>query len=196
MAKIKCGHCSTYSNGIYHNSRFEVRACAERHYNPTSQRIANVRAQVATPRPNEWSLSTPRAMVEAIRDGRYAVSLTGGTEKDHFTFMRITRHKTGKRAGQMIVQTQHSETYKPYITFYPGGTFWMNQNKQSLDHALLMVAADPFTSAMNYARILNVCSRCGKTLTDERSRYYGIGPECEKHWPEIINYVNETKGLF
>jgi hypothetical protein len=41
-----------------------------------------------------------------------------------------------------------------------------------------------------------VCSKCGKKLTHGRSRYYGIGPECEEFWPEVINFINETKGVY
>lgn len=191
MASINCAHCRNK-----HTSVLQVKDCAFRHARAAaqSQRLANMRASVPQPiqaRPNEWPFKTPEAMVRNTRDGRYAVELDG-----KWTFLRFSRPKNGKRKGCLVVQTQHSEAYKPFVTFYPSGSLFIAQNKSILDAALMMVAADPFTSAMNYGRELGCCSRCGRELTDERSRYYSIGPECEKYWPEIINYINETKGVF
>lgn len=188
MHKIKCAHCK----GIHSTAR-DVAICA--HLMSRAQtNIANARTVIPAKRPNEWPFKTPEAMVRAIRDGRYAVSLNGGREMDDFTFIRVSRPKNGKKRGCTIVQTQHSDAYKEAIIFYPSGSFWVFNPR--IDQQLLMVAADPFTSAMNYGQILDRCSRCAKSLTDAKSRWYSIGPECEKYWPEIVNYINETKGVF
>lgn len=40
------------------------------------------------------------------------------------------------------------------------------------------VEADPDTAAATFAAFHTRCCRCGKALTDERSKTYGIGPEC------------------
>lgn len=208
MHSIKCGHCSTYNRPVYHRNSAAVRACARAHHN--GSQYANTRVQVPqpigvapmsqvtqpTPAPNTWRFKTPRAMVEAMRDGRYAVSPEGGEEFSQHVFVRVSRPKHGKRKGCLVIQTQHSDDYRPLLIIWPSGGVTFFQTADRIDMALLLVAADPFTSALKYAHIKKVCSRCGKQLTDARSRYYGIGPECEKYWPEIVNLVNETRGVF
>ena len=160
--------------------------------------VANTRAAVAPGvRPNDWRTSVPRPMVEALRDGRYAAAEAQyrGDDFDHYTFFRVWRPTSGKKKGCLLIKPQHSEAYKEFITIYPSGSVWFAQSSPRLDQALLMVCADPYTTAQNYARLHERCSCCGKKLTDERSRWYGIGPECKGRWPEIIRTVNETKGI-
>lgn len=189
--QIKCGHCSTRERPVYHRSVADVRAHTLR---PVVQNTRTV-APPSTPMP-EWRIKTPRAMVENMRDGRYAVSPTGSDEYDHHVFIRVSRPTHGKKKGCLVVQTQHSDAYSPLLIIYPSGRAYFSQTSQSVDMALMLVAADPYTAAMKYSQIKKVCCRCGKQLTDERSRWYGIGPECKDHWPEIINTVNQTKGSF
>jgi hypothetical protein len=40
------------------------------------------------------------------------------------------------------------------------------------------IEADPTLAAARFAACHSICCCCGKGLTDERSRAYGIGPEC------------------
>jgi hypothetical protein len=129
-------------------------------------------------------------MVRNIRVGRYCVELGANMRK----FFRVTERKNGKYAGCLIIQTQHSESFKNALIFYPSGSFWIIN--RDIDSCLMMIAADPYTCAIRYGQEMGVCCRCGKKLTDDRSRWYGIGPECEQHFPEIINEVNNTRGVF
>lgn len=140
----------------------------------------------------DWNYKTPEAMVMNIREGRYAVEIDG-----KWTFMWVNSPTRGKYKGYFLVRTQHSESYTlAYAKRLDTDTNYFYNTRPSFDHALMMVACDPFTSAINYGIELGCCSRCARELTDERSRWYSIGPECEQHWPEIINYINETKGEF
>lgn len=192
--RIRCAHCNRV-----HSTSQQVKECAFRvaRAKVHTQRVQTfANSRIVTPRPIEWNFKTPRAMVEAFRDGRYAVEVTLPNQPRDWVFIRVARPKTGKQAGNLILQTQHSDFYKPLLTIYPTGGVYFWQQSEKLDMALMMIAADPFTSAINYGRELGCCSRCARELTDERSRYYSIGPECEKYWPEIINYVNETRGVF
>lgn len=196
---VKCGHCSTHQRPVYHQDAQEVKICA--FYTARSkvhqQNIANVRQEVASkPRPNDWQSTVPRAMVENMREGRYAASPTGEEDYDHHVFLRVWRPKSGKKKDCLILRTQHSDSYRDFITIYPSGSVWFAKNSTALDMALLKICANPFGTAMRYAELKNVCCRCGKQLTDERSRWYGIGPECKEYFPEIINEVNDTKGSF
>ena len=200
MHRIKCGHCSTTRSATYHTTSQEVRECAFRAARAASQaqKVATVRSQIVPtrPRPNTWQFKTPRVMVEQMREGRYAVEVTLPGQPTDWVFVRVSRPTRGKKAGCLVLQTQHSDYYKPLLTIYPSGSVYFFKASEKLDMALMMIAADPYTSAINYGRELGCCSRCARELTDERSRHYSIGPECEKSWPEIINYINETKGVF
>lgn len=188
--RIRCAHC----HGV-HSTKRDVRFCAHQQAR-ANLATANTRVTLPQPRPNEWQLKTPRPMIETLRDGRYAAAPYGGDDYAHHVFFRVWRPISGKRKGCLLIKTQHSDAYRDFITIYPSGSVWFAQRADKLDMALLMVAADPFTSAMKYAKLNSVCCRCGKKLTDERSRWYGIGPECEGYFPEIINMVNESKGFF
>lgn len=143
-------------------------------------------------------------MIELMlpKDGRYAVrELTDGELKGKTHFLRITRHKpTAKNrwAGGITIQTKHGGSYTDKgnlelrLAKWPSGK-WSVYSPWCID-VLLLILPDPTTAAMLYSQELGECARCGKDLTDERSRFYGIGPECEKHWPHHLDRVVEIKG--
>jgi DNA-directed RNA polymerase subunit RPC12/RpoP len=178
VPSIKCGNC-----GHRHANTAGVRACYRSRYRPAPAPVVRQATMATEP---VWPLRTPEPMVNNIKDGRYAVR---ADSNQPFVFVRVKRPKTGKKNGCLVVQTQHSDWYRDELTIYPSGRIWCPQPHQ-IDMPLLLVAADPMTGAMNYGMELGVCSRCGRELTDERSRWYGIGPECEHHWPEIIARVD------
>lgn len=47
---------------------------------------------------------------------------------------------------------------------------------------LAAVVADPHAAMERFGRELGRCGVCGKTLTDETSRAFGIGPVCREGW--------------
>ena len=142
-------------------------------------------------KPPVWEdqMQTPYAMVEQTRSGRYAVR---HDENEPFKFVRITRPTRGRKAGCTIIQSQHSERFKDCVIVFPSGRVTVLDRR--VDPFLLLTVADPMTAARNYATELGRCCQCGKELTDGRSIWFGIGPECEKSWPEIIERVLDEKG--
>lgn len=205
MASIICGKCKQTHRSVeavkgcyrYHNRlMFNARQAPPV---PTAPQVPQVLQPAAQAKSDyRWPYPAPLAMVKNIREGRYAVEINEPGRPTDWVFVRVLKPTKGKRAGQINFTTQHSETYSPWMTFFPGSYdtpyHWKESDK--LGKALFIICTDPVTSAINYGRELGRCSRCGKELTDERSRWYSIGPECEKHWTEIINVVNETKGVF
>lgn len=151
------------------------------------QPVAASTVHVPEPPRDPWTLRTPRAMAETIRDGRYAVQPDTLTP---LTFVRVTRPKHGKKRGYTVFQTQHSDWYKDCVLIDPTGKVRIIDNR--IDHSLLLIVADPITAAMRYGTELGVCCSCARELTDERSRWYGIGPECEKRFPEIITRTDDS----
>lgn len=137
----------------------------------------------------ETCLKTPLAMIENLRDGRYAVR---ADENEKYMFIKVWRPKSGRKKGCLIISTQHSESYKECIVRWPSGRWSVYDSRP--DRNLIFVVADPITAARAYGREKNRCCRCGKELTDGRSIWYSIGPECEKSFPEIIDAVDEEFG--
>lgn len=133
-------------------------------------------------------------MLMGVKDGRYAVKMH---TEDTFKFIRISRPKKGKSAGYLKIQSQHAEQLgfvgMIHTSLAPNRRFL---HAPSYIPYLRMLVCDPTTAAMEYGRIFKRCSRCGIQLTDDRSRFYCIGPECEKYWPEIIAMVEQQKGPY
>lgn len=184
---VRCGHCKTD-----HPSTYDVYLCSRNARNSYRRSSITPSQQWA----GTYPFVTPEAMVLAIREGRFAVDV-GKAGHQKVIFLRITKPTKGQFKDCFKVQTQHSETLKLAAVRYPSGR-WniLTDYKADLDLALRMIVVNPLDAAMLYATELERCARCGVELTDERSRYYCIGPECEKHWPDFLTKVMEEKGVY
>lgn len=93
--------------------------------------------------------------------GRYAIVVDGVTK-----FYRVTVGRAGSKwAGRRFVEAQASDEMHPV------------RNPTARTAILKAIEADEM-SERRYGIELGVCGRCGRTLTDEESRAYGIGPVC------------------
>lgn len=142
-------------------------------------------SQPATPRA-VYKTKVPLALLEFVEDGYYAVQPDSETA---YVFLRVSRPTRGRMAGSLKVQTQHSDVLATEFVQWPSGE--VSVYKRSIEDQILLLLSDHHTAARNYGRHIGRCCRCNKTLTDERSRHYGIGPECEQYWPYIISLVDE-----
>lgn len=99
-----------------------------------------------------------------VAAGRYAIVTEGVTK-----FYRVTKGKdNGRWAGKTFVEAQASDDHYPVRGF------------AARNEVLRAISANPLEAERRYGQELGKCSRCGRTLTDETSRAYGIGPECRK----------------
>ena len=145
------------------------------------------------------------ALVTGERDqARYAVSKSGG-ETDDLVFLRVSLikpYKSGKRRafqGCVRIQTQHSDDLIDRFIVDPNGKYRSESTTmgaESMAGYLASVIVDPRGAAARYGRAKEQCCVCGKTHTDERSRWYGIGPDCETRYEEIIHESDEDRGPF
>lgn len=176
--RIRCGSHD-------HSTVQEVRDCQSGR-RPT---FANTRSSVAAQAIDDQLAK----MLLEVKDGRYAVRLDASHP---FTFVRLSRPKNGKAAGFLKIQTQHSEAYQTVamISTSLGGRRYLHN--ESILVPLRLLVCDPTTAAYDYGAEMERCCRCGKELTDERSRWYAIGPECEKFAPEIFAMVQDKKGIY
>lgn len=131
----------------------------------------------------------PMMLLDGVPEGRYAVRVEEGSP---WTFLRLSRPNRGRYKGTTKVQTQHGPNYDLAWVAWPSGR--ISVYKYTVEEAILLTIANYREAARQYGRELGRCSRCGLELTDERSRHYSIGPECEKYWPWMIEQVDEEYG--
>jgi len=141
--------------------------------------------------PNRRQTKIPLPMLIQLRDGYYASRLDSTRP---YVFFRVSRPKSGRYKGAIKIQTQHGPELKMALEIWKESeVYWTNM---SVEEQLLLVVVDPNGCSIAYAEEIGHCMRCNTELTDERSRWFGIGPECEKHWPHIIDLVADRKGPF
>jgi hypothetical protein len=153
-------------------------------------------APVTQPRVhNPLKSPLPFHMLAMIQPGRYAIL---NDDNNELIFVRVAAPRTGKMAGMIQVQTQHSDSWTRRLLVAPDERVIAMRREtvkgMELRDILTAVFSDQTSAAMLYAEKEHLCARCGKKLTDDRSRWYGIGPECEKHWVGYMNQVEEYKG--
>lgn len=131
----------------------------------------------------------PLPMLELIPSGYYAVRPDTDTP---FAFVRLVNPvNVGKMKGWVKVQTQHGENFEDRWYWNPSNpdprthvrtihSWKFVWHGQSVEDLMLLMIVDHRRAARDYAREIGNCHRCNKDLTDERSRHYGFGPECEK----------------
>ena len=94
--------------------------------------------------------------------GRYALRGADGVVK----FYRLDRPTQGKWAGYTFLKAQASDDLYPI------------RNRAEKERIIAEIGRDVESAERLYGQELGKCSRCGRTLTDETSRAYGIGPDC------------------
>lgn len=156
----------------------------------------------AEPVMKRTSLGLPAAMLFDIKEGRYAVSLTG-TKKLDFIRLSIVKPPKGRArrsyVGCLKVQTQHGESLQTRAYISPEGEVYLvstTMSENRLTEIFMAIIVDQKKALHLYGREKGMCCRCGKELTDERSRHYGIGPECEKKWPAFVPEMDDRLGEY
>lgn len=133
-------------------------------------------------------------LLDVVPDGYYAVR----TEGQPYKFIRFSRPKKGQYANCL--------KFQEHLGSWDGGRYeetavrWRSGSwsiyKPGYVDLIMLIIADHQGAALTYAAELKRCCRCNADLTLERSRWYGIGPECEGYWPWIIEHVEDRKGRY
>lgn len=117
------------------------------------------------PLPKHEGIEVDLTLVPA---GRFAVE-----SKDGLTFLRIDKPSDGKWNGWAFVKRQAGDTFDRLGSARPGLPY-----RGAAGALVAQVAAEPTEAMARYGRELGHCGRCGRTLTDDESRAFGIGPDC------------------
>jgi hypothetical protein len=81
-------------------------------------------------------------------------------------FYVVDKPLEGKWAGRTFVSVQASDEKYPV------------KNPAMRAEVLALIAKNPKEAMLRYGLELGHCGHCGRTLTNEESRQYGIGPIC------------------
>lgn len=162
-------------------------------------KVSTVTATVEEePTPEEVKATTKsdvvKAMIEMVPEGYFAVREAEGAP---ITFMRLAKPKHGKFRDCIKVSSQHGPALEVRWARWPSGHVsvyrWPGHD---IEEDLLRLIADWKGATRLYAEKIKKCGRCNAKLTDPRSRFYLIGPECEKKpgWTWWIEDVAEERG--
>lgn len=97
-----------------------------------------------------------------VPQGRYAIDIDGTVK-----FYHIDKPTDGNWAGFTFVKVRASDDLHPIKNI---------ENKRTILQAI--TDQDPAKAARRFGLEIGKCGVCGRTLTDETSRAYGIGPIC------------------
>lgn len=144
---------------------------------------------IAEPVEREVATTIVPEVIKMVKDGRYACRVT---DESKFMFFKVSRPESGTYRGCVKIMTQHSEEWKLAIVLWPSGK--LSVYRHGLEEFILTIIANRRKAGDLYAQELGDCQICGKKLTDERSRYYGIGPDCETRHAAVVSQVDEEYG--
>jgi hypothetical protein len=91
--------------------------------------------------------------------GRYALVIDGQTE-----FFKVERPERGRWSGFTFLTRLTGENHEP----------------ARYEAILGAIAANPAEAVRRYGHFRNECGYCCKNLTDQFSRFYGVGPKCAR----------------
>jgi hypothetical protein len=161
---IKCGNPIHKPDVVYHDTTADVREC---YLGRATAADAAVQVAAMQPSPGAWKRGDPLPFPE----GRYAI-LADDSLPEHVNetvFLKVDAPDEGRWAGYVFVKVQvsdelHNVRSRPLSEAYVNAI--INQGwKQCL---------------LRYGQEIGVCGHCGRTLTNDESRAYGIGPVCRR----------------
>lgn len=135
-------------------------------------------------------------LLDLLQKGYYAIQ----TEANQpWKFFYVSRPTSGNYKGTIKVQQQHGSGYgQRFSLVYIGYTNTKNTIcfSDKLEEEVLILISSQQQAMRNYSEQMKRCCRCNAELTDARSLWYGIGPECEKSNPGLIEDIGLEKGFF
>lgn len=154
--------------------------------------------------PPDPRLDMIKGMLDLVPDGYYAVhEYEGG----HVEFIKIstppppTSHRRSKYHGTRKISTIHGSGLGKRLDVE--AALWLDSGRWSIYRKtivnwLMLVVADHHGAGLRYGELRRCCMACNADLTDGRSRWFRIGPECEKksQYAWVIPSVIEERGDF
>lgn len=120
-------------------------------------------------------------LLEKVPDGYFAVREEEGSP---ITFLRVSRPTYGMKKDCLKIQTQHAEALDEKWIRWPDGRIYVYS--RTIEEVMLILITSYKEAARLYGKELGKCARCNTELTDARSRWLSIGPDCETYWPWFV----------
>lgn len=135
-----------------------------------SANIDRLKAEGFTGRAYQTAAPTPsadRPSADVVPAGRYAIDTEDGAV-NATAFYKVDRPTEGRWAGYVFVKLMLSDEEQ-------------RMSRAAGDAVLRKIAAVGAAAASaRYGHEIGECGVCGRTLTNDVSREYGIGPDCRK----------------
>jgi hypothetical protein len=96
-----------------------------------------------------------------VPEGHYALEIDGAVK-----FYKVDKPTEARWAGWVFLSAQASDDLHPI------------KNREHKERILRAIAEDVEGAMTRYGQEIGRCGKCHRTLTDETSRAYGIGPDC------------------
>jgi hypothetical protein len=123
----------------------------------------------------DWLMAQPRTAAEPVAPAGFAthVDKNGKAMAEYFALTvdgvaKFYRIKPGWKAGVYFIDAQASDEFHPI----------RNAACRAAILARLDTEEKREAARRAYGQLIGCCGRCGRTLTDETSRAFGIGPDC------------------
>lgn len=114
------------------------------------------------------TVSGPATTIDSVPAGRYAIEWPNAEGVRVLQFFHVDKPTEGKWMGFTFLKRRVSDETYPVKG---------HQKALILD---AIAAAPPKEAAIRFGQEIGVCGVCGRTLTNEISRAYGIGPVCRE----------------
>jgi len=156
--------------------------------------MPQVQAPAAKPDDSKYKIEYD--FLDLLAEGYYAARTD---EKDAWRFYFVSRPKSGQYKGAIKVQRQIGSGYTDH-RWEPCYIAWPSKsvsvlNRDQMEHVMICISGQG-QAMRDYAEQIGRCCRCNALLTDKRSLWYGIGPECEKSNRGLIEDIGLEKGFF
>lgn len=185
---------STYIKALLHAARFHLdpSTALPKGYTVTAPPPPpEVEPEPTEEKPKTTKSDMVAGLIDMVPDGYFAVQRSEG---EKITFLRVNRPTYGKKKGGLKVQTQHGPVLHERWVRWPSGHISVYSYSGDIEETLLLLIADFKGAAKRYADKKKKCARCNTDLTVARSRFYRIGPECEKYWEWWIEDRHDEVG--
>ena len=161
---------------------------------PVSAYVPPVEVEIAPTEevPTTSKTDMVKGLIKMVPDGYFAVRAYDGAP---ISFLKVARPKNGNFRDGVKISSQHGPSLEVRWVLWPSQRVSVYRwNGHDIEEDMLLLIADWKGCTRLYAEKMKKCGRCNTKLTDPRSRFYGIGPECEKHWAWWLDDVAEERG--
>lgn len=165
---IRCAHCK-----LTHETVADVRACAD-HHGVKGGSPAPATAPATADSATGWKVGMPCPVPPV----RYAILRPGSQDPNDLVFLNVSIGKEGTRwEGFVFLKVQASDEEHPV------------RNRQAREAYINAIVEQGWKKCLlRYGQKIGKCGHCGRTLTNQESREYGIGPVCRRS-QELADFI-------